>query len=122
MHRVDGNDRMRVGGAGPHLGGNPDRFHDLLFGRALLQCECGVATDAIRALRYVRHRDRDELLRFRWQRAVGKDLLAERSESGLDFRGQLPSFLRQFFRSIWIHMLFHRKRSFPFDCVVYIQP
>ena len=77
---------MRVGGAGAHFGGDPDRFHELLLGRAFFQCELCVATDAIRALSYMRYRDRDELLRFRRQRAVGEDVLAECSESIVDFR------------------------------------
>lgn len=36
IHRVDGDERMRICGTGPHLSGNPDRLHDLLFGRALV--------------------------------------------------------------------------------------
>jgi hypothetical protein len=35
IHRIDGEDRMRIGTAGSHLRGNPNRFHDLLFGRAV---------------------------------------------------------------------------------------
>lgn len=41
---------MRIRCAGPHFGGNPNRFHNFLFVRALLQCECRVATNAIGAL------------------------------------------------------------------------
>src|SRR5437773_2396821 len=95
IHRVDGEDRMRVGSAGPHLGRHPNRFHEFLFGCALLHCEFGVATDAIGTLRYMRDRDRDELLGFRRQCAIGKYVLAKRPEGGVDFRRKLPSFLRQ---------------------------
>ena len=53
---------MCGGSARPHLGRNPDRFHDLLPGRAL-QCRAfGVAADAVRALSDVRHSDRNEFL------------------------------------------------------------
>src|SRR5579864_1430647 len=55
MHRIDGEGRVRVGGAGAHFGGDPNRFHDLLFGHALFQCELGVATDAIRTLGHMRY-------------------------------------------------------------------
>src|SRR6185295_17988402 len=39
MHRVDGEDRMRVGSACPHFGGDPNCFHEFLFGRAFFQSE-----------------------------------------------------------------------------------
>src|SRR5690348_5717386 len=71
---------VRVRAAGAHLGGDPDRFHDLLVARTLAPCEPGVPADAVRALRGVRERDRDQLLGHLWQRAFGKDAVAERSE------------------------------------------
>jgi hypothetical protein len=37
---------VRVGAAGAHLGGDPDRLHDLPLSGALAQCDPGVAADA----------------------------------------------------------------------------
>src|SRR5438552_11615102 len=113
MHCVDGDDRMRVGGAGPHFSGDPNRFHELLFGRALFQCEPRVAADAIGALGHMRHCDRNDLLGFRWQRTVGEDALAELAEGAVDFRRKLASLLCQILRNVGIYMRFHSKCSFP---------
>ena len=106
MHRVDGNDRVRIRRACTHFGGDPNRFHELLFGRSLFQCELGVSTNAIRALRHVRDRNRNELLGFRRQRTVGKDALAERPESAVDLRRKLASLLRQLLGSVGIQVIF----------------
>jgi hypothetical protein len=113
MHRVDREDRMRVRGAAPHFGGDPNRFHELLFGRALFQCELGVATDAIRALGHMRYGDCNEFFGFLRQRAVGKAALAERPKGAVNFWRKLPSLLCQILRSVGIHVLFHGNRSFP---------
>ncbi len=50
IHRIEGENRMRIGSAGPHLGGDPNRFHELLFGRTGLQRLVSVPADAIGAL------------------------------------------------------------------------
>jgi hypothetical protein len=52
---------MRVCGSRPHLGCNPDGFHELLFSGALLQGGPGMSADAIRALRYMGHCNGDQL-------------------------------------------------------------
>jgi len=98
---------VRVGGAGAHFGGDPNRFHQFLFGRPFFQSALRVTTDAIRALGHMRYRDRNELLGLRRQRAIGKHALAERSESAVNFRRQVPSLLCQLLRSVGIQVLFH---------------
>lgn len=96
VHRVDDESGMCRGGAGPHLGRNPDRFHNLLSGRAL-QCRAfDVAANAVRALRHVRHRN--EFLALCGQRAIGKHVLAERLEGGENFRRKILALLRYIFR------------------------
>lgn len=65
---------MRVGAAGPHLGGHPDRFHNLLFVRALAHCALGAAAEAIGALSHMRH-----------------------TENAINLRRKLTPFLRQIF-------------------------
>jgi hypothetical protein len=62
----------------PHLGRDPDGLHQFLACRAVAECGLGVPLDAIRALRHVRHGNRDQLLGLRRQRAVGEYLAAER--------------------------------------------
>ena len=86
---------MRIGGAGPHLRCDPNRFHQLLVGCAFLHGGFRVSADAIGTLRDVRHGDRDQLLGFRRQCAVGKHPLAKRPKRGVDFRRQFPPFLRE---------------------------
>ena len=88
---------MRVGSASAHFGGDPDRFHELLLGRTLFQCELRVTTDAIGALGHMRYCDRNELLGFGRQRAVGEDALAECSECALDFRRKIAPLLCEVF-------------------------
>src|SRR5699024_5812627 len=68
--------RVGVGPSGTHLGGDPDRFHDLLVGGSGLRRQAGVSLDAGRALGYVRDRYGDELLRARIERAVFEHGLA----------------------------------------------
>ena len=55
---------MRGSSARTHLGGNPDRLHNLLPGRSLQGRAFGVAADAIGALGYVRYSNRNQLLGF----------------------------------------------------------
>jgi len=78
----------------PHLGGHPDRFHDLLFAYPLQPRPLGVTADAIGALRHMRYGDRDEFLCPGRQRAIGKNVLAERLKGGHDIRRELAAFLR----------------------------
>src|SRR5699024_12872855 len=65
-----------VGPSGTHLGGDPDRFHDLLVGGSGLRRQASVALDAVGALGDVRDRDGDELLRAPIERAVFEHGLA----------------------------------------------
>src|SRR4051812_34775370 len=78
---------VRVGTAGAHLGGHPDRLHDLLLARASALREPRVAADAVGALGGMRDGDRDQLLGLLRQRAVGEHLLAESLE-GVVGRGR----------------------------------
>ena len=87
---------MRVRGAGAHFSGDPNRFHDFLLGGSLLQRELGVAADAIRTLRHVRDRYRDQLLGLRRQRAVRENLLAERAKRRQRVRGEGSALVLQF--------------------------
>jgi hypothetical protein len=76
-HRVNGERGMRGRSASPHLIRDPDRVHDLLFGRTPQDCSFGMAADAIWALRDVRHGRRHQILRLRRERPVGKDTPAK---------------------------------------------
>ena len=62
LQRVERERRMREGAARPHLGGDPDRFHDLGRRSAVAGRGLGVALDAIGALGHMGDRDSDELL------------------------------------------------------------
>jgi len=66
----------------------------------------------VSALGHMRDGDRNELLGFRRQRAVGEDALAERPKSTVDFRCKLPSFLCEILRNVGIDVVFHGNRSF----------
>jgi hypothetical protein len=58
---------MRIGAAGPHLGRNPDRFHNFLVRGSVPQCRFGMTANAVGTLSDVCHRNGDELLRLRRQ-------------------------------------------------------
>lgn len=62
--RVQGDGGVRERATGTHLGGHPDRFHDLGVAGTGTVRELRVAGDAVRALGDVRDRDGDELLGF----------------------------------------------------------
>src|SRR6185437_426837 len=62
LHHVQRQRGVRIGTAGTHFGGHPDRLHDLLLSSTVLERLGGVALDAIRTLRGVGHRHRDQLL------------------------------------------------------------
>ena len=64
VHHVDSERRVCDRSTGPHLGGDPDRFHDLLTGRAFRLCAFGVAANAIWTLRHMGYSDRNELFRL----------------------------------------------------------
>ena len=89
---------MGVGRTRAHLRGDPDGFHDLLGRRTVLESGFRVATDAVRALRDVRHGHGDQLLRAHGQSALGEDALAECAEGLRGTRGQALAFLGQLSR------------------------
>src|SRR5665213_1911549 len=89
-NRVECEGRMRVRGPSAHFRGDPYRFHDLLWRRPVAQRGSRVAADAIRALGHVRDGDRNQLLRFRGNRAVGEYAVAEGTEC-LGGGGRKPS-------------------------------
>ena len=68
---------MRVSAACAHFRGDPNRFHHFLLGRAVVHRKLGVAANAVRTLGNVGHRDRDQLLGLRRQRAVSKNGLTQ---------------------------------------------
>jgi hypothetical protein len=113
VHRLDRDHRMRVGGAGAHFGGDPDRLHHLGLGRTALQCQLGVAADAVRALRDVRRRDGDQLLGLGRQRAVGEGTLAESAERGIGLGRQLAALLRQLPGHLGVHRMRMLHRVLP---------
>ena len=84
---------MRISASRPHLGGNPDRLHQFLARGTLAECRLRVSSDAIRALRNMCHRNRDQLLGLCRQRAVGEDFLTERLKSFLYVGSKGPAFL-----------------------------
>ena len=55
---------MRKGAPGPHLGRDPDSFHEFLTCRSGPQRRFGVALNAVGALRYVRDRNRNVCFTF----------------------------------------------------------
>lgn len=80
---------MRVGAAGANLGGDPDRFHDLLRACSFALSEAGVALNAVRALRDVGGCHGDQLLGLLRQRPFGEDGVAEVVEGLVDGGGKL---------------------------------
>jgi hypothetical protein len=86
---------MSVGASGPHLGGNPDCFHELLSRCTVAQRRLGVPLDAVWALCDVRDGYGDDLLGLRGQHAVGEDSLAEDIECCFDVGSEGSSFLRE---------------------------
>jgi hypothetical protein len=86
---------MSVGAPSPHLGGDPNCFHELLWRCTVAQRRLGVPLDAVRALRDVRDCDGDDLLGLRGQRPVGEDSLAEGIECCFDVGSKGSSFLRK---------------------------
>src|SRR5690625_1819242 len=98
---------MRKSPSGAHFRGHPDRFHDLLVGGALLERLARVPLDAIRALRDVRHRHRDQLLGRAGQLAIGKHLGAEGLERFQRPRRQLVTPARQLDGGRRIHGIAH---------------
>src|SRR6185437_93476 len=107
LHHVQRQRGVRIGTAGAHLGGHPDRLHYLLLRRALLQRLGGMALDAIRALRRVGHRHRDQLLGDIRQRAVGKHRGAQRLERLQRLRRQFAALACQLDGRRGIHRRFH---------------
>jgi hypothetical protein len=86
---------MSVGAPSPHLGGDPNCFHELLWCRTVAQRRLGVPLDAVRALGDVRDRDGDDLLGLRGKRPLGEDSLAEGIECCFDVESEGSSFLRK---------------------------
>lgn len=82
---------MGKGAARPHLGGDPDRFHDLFVACSCPVGELGVTGDAVGALGDVGDRHRDQLLGLRGQGAVSENLLAERVECFVDPGSELTA-------------------------------
>jgi hypothetical protein len=87
---------MCVCTAGTHLGGDPNRFHDLLRRRSLLKGGAGMPANAIRALCHVRHRYGNQLFRFHRECPIGKHTLTERFEGLGGFGGQALALLGEF--------------------------
>ena len=79
---------MGEGGAGAHFRRDPDRFHQFLMRGALAQRRARVTADAIRALRDVRDRDRDDVLDLGREGSVGEDRLPEFVECTLQPRAR----------------------------------
>ena len=77
LQRIQRKNRVGVRGTGPHFGGDPDGFHDFLGSCTLLPGRLGMTTNAIGALRHMRHGDGDQLFGLRGQRPFGKYALAE---------------------------------------------
>jgi hypothetical protein len=75
---------MIVGAPSPHLGGDPNCFHELLWGCTVPQCRLGMPLDAVRALGDVRDCDSDDVLDLRGQDPIGEDSLAEGIECCFD--------------------------------------
>lgn len=61
-HGMDRDARMRVGRTGAHFRGHPNRLHDFFGRRTTFLSQFRMAANAIRTLRDVSGRDRDQLL------------------------------------------------------------
>ena len=78
---------MSVGAAGPHFGGDPDRFHQP--GRAAAYRRPRMPPDAVGALGDMGDGNGNQLLGLRWQGAVRKDALAKRIKGRLDIGSEI---------------------------------
>src|SRR6185437_6605597 len=75
--------RMSVGASRSHFRRYPDRFHELLRGRAGPPGCLRVALDAIRTLGDVSDGDSDDLLNLGWKCSICENYLAEGLKGGL---------------------------------------
>src|SRR6187551_296496 len=73
--RVESQSRMSVSAPRAHFRGDPDSFHDLLGRRPMPHRCTGMAADAIRALRHMGDRNRDQLLCLCRNRTFSEDAL-----------------------------------------------
>src|SRR5690554_6557443 len=105
---------MRVGASGTHLRRHPDRLHHLFGARALTLGLLRVAFDAVRALRDMRNRDSDQLLRLLIDGALSEDLSTELLERGTGLRHQLPALPQQLGRPLGVGGFRH---DVPFSLV-----
>ena len=105
MQEVERERRVRIGCANPHLGCNPDRFHDLLGRGALLRRLLRMTLDAIRTLGGMRDGDGDELLLASSQCTLGKHAAAEVPECLVLRRGQFAAILVDVARVLGIHLV-----------------
>ena len=80
VHHIDGERGVCDCASSPHLGGDPNGFHDLHAGGTFQLCAPGMAANAISALRHVGHRNRNKFFCFGGQRTVDKDLMTEGPE------------------------------------------
>jgi hypothetical protein len=82
---------MSVGAPSPHLGGDPNCFHELLWRCTVAQRRFGMPFDAARALRDVRDRDGDDLLGLRGQGPVVQSALVEMRLSSFNLMANTPA-------------------------------
>jgi hypothetical protein len=68
---------------GPHLGGDPDRLHDLLGACSFAASELGVSGDAVGALSHVCYRHSDQLLGLLLKCPLGKTARLKFSKAAL---------------------------------------
>jgi hypothetical protein len=74
-HYVYSEIRVRDGSTCTHLNSDPDGFHHLFSCCSSGQRPCGMPTNAVRALRDMRHRNRDELLDLDVECAISEHTL-----------------------------------------------
>src|SRR5690606_22307333 len=80
IQKIQRLDRMCESGTGAHLGGDPDRFHDLLGARTLAPCRFHMPLYAPWTLRHMGNGHGNELLGSHVERAFGENRLGERAE------------------------------------------
>ena len=109
QHGVERERRVRIGSARAHLGRHPDGFHDLGLRGTRFERRLRVPANAVRALRHMRHRHRNQLLGLARLCTVGKYGSAKSLEGVERLRRQFAALARNVSAGVGIEGFVHRK-------------